>query len=75
MFTAASQCAGYKHLVLLHPGCVIDGVVDASEFPGIAERDSNYPSGDKILGFEFSADGVFTAIRVKELKKFIEAES
>ena len=74
MFRAAPLGADYKRLVLLHPDCVTDGVVDASEFPGIAERDSTNSSGDKIFGFEFGANGAFTALRVKELKRLLKAE-
>ena len=50
--------------------------MDVSEFPGIAERNTNGSgSSDKILGFEFSEKGEFTVIRLKELKELLEAEA
>jgi len=58
MYEIAPLGANFRRLLLLHPDCVIDNVVDANEFPGIAERDSNgASSSDNILGFEFGENG------------------
>ena len=40
MFGAAPLGTDYRRLLLLHPSCVVKGVLDATEFPGITERDS-----------------------------------
>ena len=58
IFEAAPLGANFKHLLLLHPDCEFDGVVDASEFPGISKRDSDGTGVcGKILGFEFGEKG------------------
>ena len=57
MFEAAPLGANCKYLLLLHPDCIIDGVVDTSGFHGIVERNSDDSSGDKIIGFEFDEMG------------------
>ena len=75
MFQAAPLGANFRHLLLLHPDCEFNGVVDAGEFPGIAERDSDGTGvRDKILGFEFGEMGQFTEIREKDLEELIEAD-
>ena len=61
-----------QRLLLLHPDCVSNCVFNASSFPGIKVRTENEIAATKgIVGFEFSRNTGFRALRVNDIKKLL----
>ena len=61
-----------QRLLLLHPDCVSDCVFNSSEFPGIRVRTENgIAATSGIVGFEFSRDTGFRALRADDITKFV----
>ena len=76
MYEAIPLGTDFKRLLLLHPDCVIDGVVDTSKFSGILERNSDGSNScEKIIGFLFNNMSQFTVVHVKELKMLLDADN